>query len=212
MEDLSQWDYATDFTMDEAAALIVGLNPIYKGTNKKIFRSHLAEPVFRRMHDARAMALIATEHGSPKTTDSLTHLGLERREKSANPDTGKTIAADLVFSSNQDYRIRRTEIVRWLDANELKSVYQFDLNRVKQCEKITSSRWPWGDRHTELLGHLEAAALEFWAKYDSSNVKRTAPKNDTVINWLLARHVSRKMAEAIATMLRPDGLPTGPRT
>ena len=79
-------------------------------------------------------------------------------------------------------------------------------------------RWSWGNHHTELLGHLEAAAREFWGGYNPHNAKATAPKNETVIAWLEARDVpgqrkkvSKQMAESIATMLRPDGLPTGPR-
>ena len=82
-----------------------------------------------------------------------------------------------------------------------------------------SSRWPWGSHHTELLGHLDAAAREFWGGYNPQNAKATAPKNETVIAWLEARNVpgqrkkvSKQIAESIATMLRPDGLPTGPRT
>ena len=78
--------------------------------------------------------------------------------------------------------------------------------------------WPWGNHQTELLGHLEAAAREFWTGYDPQNAKATAPKNETVIAWLEARNVpgqkkkvSNQMATAIATMLRPEDLPTGPR-
>ena len=80
------------------------------------------------------------------------------------------------------------------------------------------SRWPWGNHHTELLGHLEAAAREFWTGYNPENAKATAPKSETVIDWLEARNVpgqkkkvSNQMAKAIASMLRPDDLPTGPR-
>ena len=72
--------------------------------------------------------------------------------------------------------------------------------------------WPWGSHHTELLGHLEAAAKMFWVRYDPANPKATAPKNETVINWLKTeRNVSQTVAISMATMLRPDGLKTGPR-
>ena len=71
--------------------------------------------------------------------------------------------------------------------------------------------WPWGQHHTELLGHLEAAAMHFWVNYDPSDAT-TAPTNATVSEWLQTkRKVSRTMADSIASMLRPDGLPTGPR-
>lgn len=73
------------------------------------------------------------------------------------------------------------------------------------------SRWPWGNHHTELLGHLEAAATRFWVNHDPTD-NTTAPTNQIVSDWLQSeRKLSRMMADAIASMLRADGLPTGPR-
>ncbi|GAB3362733.1 MULTISPECIES: hypothetical protein [Giesbergeria] len=72
------------------------------------------------------------------------------------------------------------------------------------------SYWPWGNHHTEALGHLEAAAREFWSAYDHTK-PRTAPKNEVVSNWLQARGVSKTNSDVMASILRLDGLPTGPR-
>jgi hypothetical protein len=89
------------------------------------------------------------------------------------------------------------------------SVYLFDRTTVAPGRH--GDRWPWGNHHTVLLGHLEAAARRFWVGYDPAE-STTANTNATVIEWLQTeRKVSGKMAEAIATMLRPDGLATGPR-
>lgn len=82
----------------------------------------------------------------------------------------------------------------------------------KSTAVAAPSHWPWGDHHTMLLGHLAAAAREFWVNYDPNNARTTAPKNATVVDWLKTeRKTSDVMAKAIATMLRPDDLPTGPR-
>jgi hypothetical protein len=72
--------------------------------------------------------------------------------------------------------------------------------------------WPWGHHHTELLGHLDAAARRYWGvNYDPADIT-TASTNATVSEWLQSeRKVSRTMADSIASILRPDGLPTGPR-
>lgn len=71
--------------------------------------------------------------------------------------------------------------------------------------------WPWGGHHTESLGHLKAAALRFWVLYDPADAT-TAPTNSEVSKWLQdTRGVSQTRADAIASMLRPDDLPTGPR-
>ena len=70
--------------------------------------------------------------------------------------------------------------------------------------------WPWGGHHTELLGQLEAAAKQFWCLYDPSEPD-TAPTNAMVAEWLYERGVSKEKAQAIASILRADGLRTGPR-
>ena len=73
------------------------------------------------------------------------------------------------------------------------------------------SHWPWGNHHTATLGHLEAAARHFWTLYDPDDIG-TAPTNEMVASWLQdERGISKEKARAIASMLRPDGLPTGPR-
>lgn len=77
--------------------------------------------------------------------------------------------------------------------------------------KTNERRWPWGDHHTELLGHLEDAARRFWMNVDPTD-NTTAPTNETVSEWLQKRGVSKRMADMMASMLRADGLPTGPRT
>jgi len=84
---------------------------------------------------------------------------------------------------------------------------------LKEDAKVSEKppHWPWGSHHTETLGHLEAAARRFWRLYDPSDIS-TAPTNDMVATWLQEeRGISREKARAIASMLRPDGLPTGPR-
>lgn len=86
-----------------------------------------------------------------------------------------------------------------------------------ESERTTAPRnqdtkWPWGPHHTDALGHLEAAANRFWGSlYDPSD-PTTAPTNEMVAEWLRnERNVSKEKAYAIASILRADGLKTGPR-
>lgn len=68
--------------------------------------------------------------------------------------------------------------------------------------------WPWGAHETKLLRDLAAAAERFWAKgYDPEK----APTNEKVVEWLEGRGVSERNAKAIATILRADNIPHGPR-
>lgn len=78
-------------------------------------------------------------------------------------------------------------------------------------EPHDEQKWPWGDHHTEQLGHLSAAARRFWKLYDPSDIS-TAPTNKEVAKWLVnERKVSQTLADSMASILRVDGLRTGPR-
>jgi hypothetical protein len=108
-------------------------------------------------------------------------------------------------------RFSRCEISRWLIALDVKSAYVFGGPQALDPEGQDAS-WPWGNHHTELLGHLDAAARMFWVNYDPEKPKATAPKAKTIVNWLVnERGVSKTVATSMATMLRPSGLKTGPR-
>ena len=71
-------------------------------------------------------------------------------------------------------------------------------------------RWPWGTYETEQLRRLAAAAQRFWVNYDPNELS-TAPRSKTVENWLREQGVPQRVAQIMAQILRPDGLPTGPR-
>lgn len=113
------------------------------------------------------------------------------------------------------------ETARLAEIERLKARDEYEANKAKKAELDTAvpatptnkptGHWPWGDHHTELLGHLEAAALRFWVNYDPKD-KSTAPTNDQIYDWLRERGVSKNMAGAMATILRLDDLPNGPRT
>jgi hypothetical protein len=76
--------------------------------------------------------------------------------------------------------------------------------------KVLPGRWPWGDYETDLLRKLAAVADRFWKLYDPTD-NTTAPTNKQVIAWLKKQDVADRTAEVMATILRADGLPPGPR-
>jgi hypothetical protein len=103
---------------------------------------------------------------------------------------------------NAAFVIRQSEIRRFVDS----------LAEPQDSTSPTrASHWPWGSHHTELLGQLEAAAQRFWVNFDPAD-NTTAPTNEVVAAWLVERGVSRRTADTMASILRADGLPTGPRT
>lgn len=93
----------------------------------------------------------------------------------------------------------------WFRASDLHAL-------MAQTDPETKSGvcWPWGHYETALLRHLAAAAAKFWKLYDPADPS-TAPTNEQVARWLVGRQVTPTKAQAIASILRADGLPTGPR-
>lgn len=81
---------------------------------------------------------------------------------------------------------------------------------LRPCAGSMSTEWPWGAHTTEMLEHLRAAGLKHWSRYDPDD-STTASTNATVAEFLKQRGVSERIAEAMATILRADGLPSGRR-
>lgn len=70
--------------------------------------------------------------------------------------------------------------------------------------------WPWGRHSTVLLRSLAEVADKLWKNYDPAD-SSSAPTNKQVSDWLKKRGVAERNAKAIATILRADKLPPGPR-
>ena len=82
--------------------------------------------------------------------------------------------------------------------------------RALSMPTAPATRWPWGDYETTLLRKLADAAEKFWKLYDPSDAS-TAPTNNDVKKWLIGQGVAERNAQVMATILRAEGLQTGPR-
>jgi hypothetical protein len=107
-----------------------------------------------------------------------------------------------------DQRFSRSELHRWVTENNLSSEYQFAhrLTPIGNPEKVH----PWGSHSTILLEKLSKAAIKWWGNYDPSDIT-TAPTNEEVTAWLVKEGVTNRIAQAMSTILRADGLQTGRR-
>lgn len=221
MVDLSHWDFANTFSGVQAAWLMLGIDPPGAGLDDKRI-----VPVIQRMKQDYENALgaavwahdfAASPKGAlPDPMEGPMHLYSLKMFHATGHEFNVDRIKEKHWLKNDgetDFDVQqfhRDELARWLGATGMSSIYKFKVE--SNDELPAGKRWPWGDHHTEYLGHLEAAAREFWVNYDPQNRKKTAPKNDAIIEWLKARKVSRSLANAMATMLRADGLPPGPRT
>ncbi len=222
--DLSHWDFAESFDVDEAMRAILGISGEAK--NDKPNQEKMALVIRRMSSDYQSagcalLGLLSQEDGTkisritnqPILQSEMMEAALEAAQK--NPEFGfyefdGWLAEDDSRFTRQTFS--RAEIARWLAATGLKSVYQFERQTKGDIEQAPKqSGWPWGNHNTELLGHLDAAVKRFWVNFDPTD-NTTAPTNEAVIAWLKERGLSGNIAKAIATIIRVDGLPTGKRT
>jgi hypothetical protein len=91
---------------------------------------------------------------------------------------------------------------------ELKLGIKESTESLQKIENV--KKWPWGNYETELLRKTAGAVERFWTNYDPSDPS-TAPTNEQVVKYLKKQDVTERTAGSIATIIRANGLPSGPR-
>lgn len=201
MADLSHWDFALEFSAKEAAALIVGLDPVSVPIKGDAYLL-LSEPVLQRIVHAGATAMTCVQKGQACPTNSLKNNITKNQETNPKPNSFKTVVTELLLSSDDDYKIERAEISRWLKATGLQSAYQFDLTGtpiergIQSNEEIDPS---------DLPPELDAANMAHRAI-----TKGYGDQSDTARNRLIAYLQSTypdfnsEQVQRIATVANPD--------
>ncbi|MRW83024.1 hypothetical protein GJ698_02830 [Pseudoduganella sp. FT26W] len=136
------------------------------------------------------------------------------KDLSAKYEAAFSLAFDPLIAWNgsdahefDDQYFSRSELQRWITANGLASSYLFGKTHPAS---VVGETFPWGQHNTVLLSRLAEAAMQFWSLYDPDEPS-TAPTNDQVRMWLVERGVTERIADAMATILRADGLRSGRR-
>jgi hypothetical protein len=201
MVDLSHWDFAIEFSVKEVAALIVGIDPVsipLKGDAYLL----LSEPVLQRILHAETTAMMFVQKGQPCPPDSLKNNVTKRQETNPKADSWKTVVMELLLSGDDDYKIERSEISRWLKAINLQSVYQFELvgnsagRAIQSNEEIDPS---------DLPAELDAANMAYRAIVNGYGDQTATPRNR--LKDYLEKHYpdfNSEQVQRIATVANPD--------
>lgn len=190
--DWSTWGHMPTAELWEAIAISCDIEPDSLATAKDFSN----EKIFIQFGDV-------LDHVPPRPEE------FNRRIKIALASTHDmgTLKTDGT-KGHTDQRVKLSDFARWADERGFSLPPEFPR---EDKSLAINGQWPWGNHETELLKHLAAAANKFWKLYDPAD-KTTAPTNKQVSSWLQTeKNVSGRTAEAMASILRPDGLPTGPR-
>lgn len=221
MEDLSHWDYANSFTAVEVAALIVGksLDPYVSLVAKR-------SPVFKRLEadyqkawaywhsrvdgcfEFNESAILPDdafrceemiEFQNKIDTVSIT----ENMAECVDTFIGHGTHNDSEFSAFQNQTFSRAEIVRWLTAIGMKSVYQFDLRTHVAAPTLVQTD-PDIDP-ADLPIELDAANMAYRAILNGYGNQSDTFRN-RLIGYLQTNYTDLKpeAVQRIATVANPD--------
>ena len=143
---------------------------------------------------------------------------IQRRQAIAADHLGGSLPAHSTRSDRYYERdasgVRLTEFRAWAESLPTPFTFPDTFPRAtapaQDAQSHAPARWPWGDHETELLRKLAAAAEKWWKNYDPTDAT-TAPTNKSVADWLKEQGIADRNAQVMATILRADNLPTGPR-
>ena len=161
--DLSHWDVAVEFTGDQAAALVIGHDPASDG-----YARTTSTPIYERMkrcYELKVKWLWGDmgpyEDGIIAIPDMLESTALAWWAHQVEPGSWSDYcqwAKSDAESGFETQRFTRQELVRWLSAINVTSIYQFEpdpANGANACADKLGSRTP--KRWTpEMLEKLKA--------------------------------------------------------
>jgi hypothetical protein len=216
--DFTHWSACPYWTIEEGVALLLGKDP-RKVSWEAVKSSINVSTVAKRFDEIRDLAMRAV---IAKIIGTATAPGLFLR-------WAERTGIDVPIQLREAVIARGILIADWQDAYQGAKaradgtdaqllVARADVIRLTaerdallmKLDERPAGTWPWGDRQTELLVHLAAAADRFWERYDPSD-QTTAPRSAEVTAWLMDRSVPKRVAQVMAQILREDGLPVGPR-
>ncbi len=231
MFDLQHFDYLEDFSADELAGLMIGVDPRDLG-GSVLWKT--IEPLSNRIERdyqraCEAVKMIFVMHGKDEVDSKLKTPGLglfsvdlQNAIDNYSWIEDPKVVLDWIGSHQSQLdrqRFDRVAISTWLTESKLKSKYKFNQESVSEevqpaaCPQTqpANTGWPWGSHTTQDLEDLKAAALHWWSDYNPQD-HSTAPKNDNVIRWLMEeRGTVEDKAKKIASIMRPKDLKSGPR-
>ncbi len=226
MADLSHWDFADAFSAIETAALIIGSDPSLEILGEKVTYPK-STPILKKLSESYHAAWgywHTRSDGCFELNDSvsLPDEAIQSAEmiEFQGRIHGKEITQNMAqyigsfigngSSQNGEYsafhlqRFPRTEVIRWLTATGMKSVYQFDL-RQHLAESPTIAQTDPDIDPADLPIELDAANMAYRAVLNGYGNQSDTFKN-RLIDYLQTTYTDLKTeaVQRIATVANPD--------
>jgi hypothetical protein len=222
MADLSHWDFADEFTAQEAASLILGVDPMIDGEAVR------AKPIFEKLRscyhsawgywhtrcdgnfelnehvtlpDIAIQSVTMASYGGMFVRHGFTEKGKEFFCRWVGWETSE----DGEFSGFLHQRYSRQELSRWLKALGLSSAYQFVATEAVRKNAVDVDL---GKRERDtLLGIIAALCQEAKIPYEkpakaAGMIQSTAAKMGLSIGETTIEGHLKKIPNALATRMK----------
>lgn len=181
MADLSQWDFALDFTGEESASLIAGIHPA-----QTAFERDRVVPVLGRIERSYELAwghyrdFCMGDSGDPEAklpNDALESSLMCRKARQVLDREGQLHFASWLLDDASDFgrqRFSRAQLANWLESIGLTSFYRFNLS-VPIAESATADKQLNTKERDTLLTLVIGMAIKGYS-HDPAALKNNAPK------------------------------------
>lgn len=210
--DLSHWQAVQEFTIEQAALLLAGIDP-FDFNNDKLERiKTLKHPRWKLAHGYSLSLETAIRRG---TLSPIICVGCFWNDFNQEWNIKKIDPNDRTQQmSYVNTIITRSSLNQWINNENVNLVRPSRPAKIappiaKENSVIHDSMiikaLPNYIHQSEGLELTQEIIEQFWATYDEEN-KQTAPTKEEIIKYLTGKGISKNLAEAVDLVLRPFNL------
>lgn len=204
------WKHIEEYTLSEAALLLVGIDP-FSITFDKIQRSK--HPKWKQAYSYMKALEIEIRQGKIKTIKCM-GTDVDNIYQEIDPmDRNNQLSTEQTV-------ISKISLINWLSINnieidplfkqlispeELTQALQAESTMPDEVSDRIQNRVSFYSHQSEGIDLLADVIHHFWASYDPDKPD-TAPKQQVIIKYLINKGAGKNMAEAINLILRPRKL------
>lgn len=220
LPDLSHWRTIQEFTVEQAALLLAGIDPYdhedglesvrnnYHGRWKLAFG--LSDGLVSAIRRGVLTPIVCIgeqkfwdEYGN---LDGIKYQVIKATDRSMDISKSRTIITrDALFSWVEFERVdfAKRPVVKnkgtTIESEKITSVYEATIDKNKQDVILLTKR----EHKSEGLEYVDEAIEQLWSTFDEDDIQ-TAPTKEEVVTFLKGKGATGNMASAIDLILRPN--------
>lgn len=216
--NLTHWKHVEEFTLEEAALLLAGIDPLETSLEQVKQSNHVrwknAYGYMKALESAIRQGVITLVR-CIGCREVETYNGTETEIKDIKQsDRNYTLSIKLSIVS-------RSALFGWIERAKIQ--YIRPTKKIEQLKEVPTQEYianeninpvmylPYYGHKSDGLDYVEDAIKQFWSTFDESD-PNTAPTRKEIVDYLKSKGATQNMAEAVNLILRPRDLPKRTRT